>query len=244
MENSSIEASGSIAAEVVRQGDETAATEISNGGVVMVQGDIFAAPANSVLVHACNCQGSWGAGIALAFKSKYPAAYRIYNTHCTTRSNPSSLLGTTLLIPPQPTDPDSHWIGCLFTSVHYGRRVDSPERILQSTAEAFEHLVNQVANIESAGEKQIGEMHACKINSGRFGVDWGRSKRVMDGILEDEGKGRTVTVYEFEEEVGGGGSSSSRGRGGGRGGRGGRGMGRGGRGRGGLERGQQRLTFG
>ncbi|KAF3247403.1 ADP-ribose 1''-phosphate phosphatase [Orbilia oligospora] len=82
------------------------------GGVIMVHGDIFAAPTNSVLIHACNCQGSWGAGIALAFKQLYPAAYRIYHNHCTNVSNPSSLLGTTLLIPPQPTDRKTHWIAC------------------------------------------------------------------------------------------------------------------------------------
>lgn len=166
------EAPASVTSVPSDEGVETIdAGEGQSGGVVMVRGDIFAAPANSVLIHACNCRGSWGAGIALAFKRLYPAAYGVYHTHCTNVSNPSSLLGTTLLIPPQPTDPNGHWIACLFTSVYYGQRVDTPENILENTASSFEHLLNLVANKE-AGRRTVGEMHACKINSGRFGVEW------------------------------------------------------------------------
>lgn len=113
--------------------------------------------------------------------------------------------------------------------------MDNAHRILESTAEAFEHCINQIANAENEGSVPIGELHACKINSGRFGVDWESSKAIMAATLAEEGKSRVVTVYEFDEEPAGGSSS----RGGGRG-RGGRGRGRG---RGGLERGQQQLRF-
>ncbi|KAK6538105.1 ADP-ribose 1''-phosphate phosphatase [Orbilia ellipsospora] len=203
--------------------------EVVDGGesVIMTFGDIFSAPAGSVLIHACNCVGSWGAGIALAFKQKYPAAYQVYHNHCTTaHSDPSSLLGTTLLIPPQESDPDGHWIACLFTSERYGKRVDSPEMILRRTKGAFEGLLEQVRRVGVDGG-----LHACKINSGRFGVDWGRTREALEECLRVEGAGRVVVVYEFEEELGGGQSS--------RGGRGGRGRGRGrgrviGRGRGGT----------
>ncbi|KAK6516421.1 ADP-ribose 1''-phosphate phosphatase [Arthrobotrys conoides] len=182
--------------------EENQSDSSGSGGVVMVHGDIFAAPTNSVLIHACNCQGSWGAGIALAFKQLYPAAYRIYHNHCTNLTNPSSLLGTALLIPPQPTDRNNHWIACLFTSVYYGRRVDDPDKILESTASAFEHFLNLVANEEVAGRRVVGELHACKINSGRFGVDWERSRRVLEEGLEVGGRGRVVFAYEFEEGEG------------------------------------------
>ncbi|KAF3101263.1 ADP-ribose 1''-phosphate phosphatase [Orbilia oligospora] len=225
----------------------SAGENLPNGGggsVVMVHGDIFAAPTNSVLIHACNCQGSWGAGIALAFKQLYPAAYRIYHNHCTNVSNPSSLLGTTLLIPPQPTDRKTHWIACMFTSVYYGRRVDTPDKILESTTSAFEHFLNLVTNEETAGRRVVGELHACKINSGRFGVEWERSRKVLEDGLEDGGKGRVIFAYEFEEEGGGGGGAGG-GAGGSSGGRGARrGSGRArGSSRGGLDRGQQTLRF-
>ncbi|KAI7141110.1 hypothetical protein KC343_g13890 [Hortaea werneckii] len=66
--------------------------------VVEAKGDIFAAPSNSLLIHACNCEGSWGAGIAKAFKTHYPSAYQIYHAHCTSH-DPEDLIGTALLIP-------------------------------------------------------------------------------------------------------------------------------------------------
>lgn len=66
--------------------------------VIESRGDIFSAPPNTLLIHACNCEGSWGAGIAKAFKSHYPSAYQIYHAHCTSHT-PEELIGTALLIP-------------------------------------------------------------------------------------------------------------------------------------------------
>ncbi|KAI6905562.1 hypothetical protein KC318_g12088 [Hortaea werneckii] len=66
--------------------------------VVESKGDIFSAPPNTLLIHACNCEGSWGAGIAKAFKTHYPSAYEIYHDHCTSHT-PEELIGTALLIP-------------------------------------------------------------------------------------------------------------------------------------------------
>jgi len=56
----------------------------SDGNLCLIEeiGDIFSAPSNSILIHACNCQGSWGAGIAEAFKKYYPEAFTKYAAHC------------------------------------------------------------------------------------------------------------------------------------------------------------------
>ncbi|CAP71044.1 uncharacterized protein PODANS_6_4140 [Podospora anserina S mat+] len=70
------------------------------------QGDLFDAPPNSVLIHACNTIGKWGGGIALAFKKSYPAAFEIYRKHCQ-EFTPDELVGTALLIAPQ-SDKYSH----------------------------------------------------------------------------------------------------------------------------------------
>ncbi|KAM7182693.1 hypothetical protein V8F33_014098 [Rhypophila sp. PSN 637] len=68
-----------------------------------IQGDLFSAPPNTVLIHACNAIGSWGGGIALAFRKSYPEAFKIYNAHCKRySSDPRKLVGTALLIPPPP----------------------------------------------------------------------------------------------------------------------------------------------
>ncbi|GAB1734231.1 hypothetical protein NU195Hw_g3462t1 [Hortaea werneckii] len=75
--------------------------------VVESKGDIFAAPSNSLLIHACNCEGSWGAGIAKAFKTHYPSAYEVYHAHCTSH-DPEELIGTALLIPSFHGGDDAH----------------------------------------------------------------------------------------------------------------------------------------
>nr|KMM72344.1 hypothetical protein CPAG_08641 [Coccidioides posadasii RMSCC 3488] len=88
--------------------------------ITETEGDLFDAPENTALIHACNCQGSWGKGIAETFRAKYPAAYRIYRSHCqrylvdgkklseNSKDTPGRALrypeGTALLIPPQPDD--------------------------------------------------------------------------------------------------------------------------------------------
>lgn len=41
------------------------------------QGDLLAVNTGCI-IHGCNAQGVMGAGVALAFKNKYPAAYTRY----------------------------------------------------------------------------------------------------------------------------------------------------------------------
>ncbi|EXJ83673.1 hypothetical protein A1O1_07297 [Capronia coronata CBS 617.96] len=113
--------------------------------VQAIEGDIFDAPDRAVIVHAVNCQGVWGYGIAAQLKKAFPAAYRVYRSYCQHGSAPWDLVGTSLLIPPQPEDfmeeqnngtvpklgavkqPSAivfekrHWIACLFTGVGYGK---------------------------------------------------------------------------------------------------------------------------
>ncbi|KAL2006832.1 hypothetical protein VTN00DRAFT_9500 [Thermoascus crustaceus] len=54
----------------------------SSNMITEIEGDLFDAPDGAVLIHACNCKGSWGAGIARAFRDKYPAACEVYRSHC------------------------------------------------------------------------------------------------------------------------------------------------------------------
>jgi O-acetyl-ADP-ribose deacetylase (regulator of RNase III) len=46
-------------------------------------GDLFADPARfAALAHGCNCQGTMGAGIAVAFRKRYPAMFAEYQRRC------------------------------------------------------------------------------------------------------------------------------------------------------------------
>ena len=168
-------------------------------------GDIFQAPPNAVLIHACNCEGSWGAGIALAFKKQYPGAYEIYREHCMAHS-PEELFETALLIPPQTADgPKSHYVGCLFTSRSRGKKKDSAERILAATTPAMSNLMFHIralngkfaANDESG--KKIGELLMCKINSGLFAVPWENTRAAVEAIEVEDQDLKEVAVISRPE---------------------------------------------
>jgi len=107
-----------------------------SNSITHIVGDLFASPPNTILVHACNTQGTWGSGIALAFRNKYPAQYERYRAHCVKHG--ASLIGTCLLLSGQ-----NHDIACLFTSRAYGRRKDSPAEILEATKTAVLDLIAQ-----------------------------------------------------------------------------------------------------
>jgi ADP-ribose 1''-phosphate phosphatase len=140
-------------------------------------GNLFDAPSNTLLVHACNCVGSWNAGIALAFQKKYPAHYAIYQAHCKSRT-PNSLLSTCLLIPPQPDSGPNHWIGYLFTSRKYGRGKDSKDDILDSTDSALQDMLEQLEDLK----KKPKGVWMCKINSGSFKVPWSQTKKLIEAL--------------------------------------------------------------
>ena len=168
--------------------------------------DIFTAPSLSVLCHACNCRGSWGAGVAAAFKSRCPSAYELYHSHCTSplesrtlHEHQESLLGTCLLIPPSERSPSptkdtssrskgkskaksEHYIACLFTSVGYGRNTAPAAAILENTRKAVEDLRVQLETLkkEEEGEgREVGGVWSVRINSGLFSVPWEETLEVL-----------------------------------------------------------------
>ncbi|EAW07198.1 putative phosphatase [Aspergillus clavatus NRRL 1] len=187
-----------------------------HGRITETEGDLFDAPDGAALIHACNCQGSWGKGIAQAFKNKYPAAFTIYRAHCQNLLSKASYRtvnpvpdegsltgnsrkvrlpeGTALVIPPQEHDHmgrhKKHWIICLFTSRGFGRGVSSPAVIIQNTELAVVDMRRQIAELHA--EEGLGgfsgELWSCRFNSGLFGVDWALSRKV----LEDAGLEVTV----------------------------------------------------
>jgi ADP-ribose 1''-phosphate phosphatase len=135
------------------------------GTIKIVKGSLFNAPADSILIHACNTQGVWGAGIARQFAELFPGAYRVYRLACMDKKQ--VFVGSCLLIPSK-----SYWIGCLFTSKSYGRQADSPDKILSATRLAIADLVLQ--------NTKNRPMHMCKINSGLFGVPWKDTRAVLE----------------------------------------------------------------
>lgn len=175
---------------------------------------LFSSPPATVLCHATNAQGTWGAGIAAAFKRNYPAAFKLYASRCAAWDS-SSLLGTAFLIPPQKKSATKvereaeHWIGCLFTSEKKGKGKGSKESILAATGEAIEDLVRQVRAVNEAAteaenkskaipQDRIAEVRMCKINSGLFGVPWEATSEVIEATEIAEGDIEEIAVYSMD----------------------------------------------
>lgn len=184
-----------------KEGGDSEQVPCSSDGFQIIEkvGAIFEAPDNTIIIHACNCMGSWSAGIADAFKQRYPRAYEVYKEHCE-NNTPASLIGTSLLIPPVESKGPRHFIGCLFTSKKYGRGKDSPVQILGNTGPAMKDLVSSIARLPK-GEGMIEEIRMCKINSGLFSVPWASSKAVIENLeLLDEGCAKVpgeIIVYSL-----------------------------------------------
>ncbi|KAI9044017.1 uncharacterized protein KD926_002397 [Aspergillus affinis] len=187
------------------------------------EGNLFDAPDGAALIHACNCQGCWSAGIARMFKTKYPAAYAVYKAHCenlmrspktTTAPNASDGMipdkrillspeGTALIIPPQKRDYEGprgskkHWIICLFTSRKFGRKASPPPVILSNTELAVVDMKRQLEELraDESVEVPISRLWSCRFNSGLFRVDWSLSRKV----LQDAGLDVIVVRPEGEE---------------------------------------------
>lgn len=129
-----------------------------------IKGNLFSAPKGSVLIHACNTQGSWGAGVAAAFASKFPIQRKLYADHCALLGKLA--LGTCLIL-----RANDYQIACLFTSEHYGAQKDAPDTILEHTHSAVRDLLSQV--------KDTDTLAMPKINSGLFAVPWDATAKVL-----------------------------------------------------------------
>ncbi|CDM38007.1 hypothetical protein DTO013E5_8236 [Penicillium roqueforti] len=180
-------------------------------------GNLFDAPNGAALIHACNCQGVWGAGIARAFRDRYPAAYDIYRNHCLIYKGhpvtniitdlrdedpqPSFVvdhpLGTALIIPPQQSDIllhcRRHWIICLFTSQKYGSHVDSEDMIVNNTFAALQDLSEQLQVLsrqapETSSERPLS-LYSSRFCTGLFRVPWNRILNLINTV------GLNINVY-------------------------------------------------
>lgn len=127
-----------------------------------INDDLFNAPSTQLLVHACNCQGVWGSGIAKEFKRRFPNEFVLYNTWTCV----SGYVGTSLII---------NRIGCLFTSKDFGLFIDPPEFILANTEEAMKDLLN----------KTTMDLAMPKINSGLFKVPWEDTEKILKQFNRD-----------------------------------------------------------
>jgi ADP-ribose 1''-phosphate phosphatase len=152
--------------------------------LIYKKGNLFNAPSNAFLLHACNCLGSFGAGVALSFKNLYPRLYDQYHNECKKYfgNKRSPLVGTSFIAL---DDIKKRKMICLFTSQGYGKFCDSPNVILSATESALIHLSNnRLINGEPI------EIHSPKINAGQD-----TEIKIIDFL--NQNKNVTWTVWEL-----------------------------------------------
>lgn len=164
--------------------------------ITYIKGDLFSHATQApyrILAHACNCRGSWGAGIARAFREKLPSTYAPHVKHCNERKEtPSPLLGTTQLIYSRETIPSlgsEHnktlsIVACLFTSDFAGTKKLPPHEIVKYTRLALQDLEQKLEACEHADTLERDENSAIvvnmpKINAGLFAVPWEETEAVL-----------------------------------------------------------------
>lgn len=170
-------------------------------------------PPDTFLVHATNCLGQWGAGIALELRGIFPAAFAVYKTFCDSfkpngeaRYAARTLAGRCLIIPPQETDiargAPTVYVVCVFTSYGYGRAnrplgkpgLDGPSKVLEQTALALEDFRKQLdgdswkgaghtASLSPGGDGLV--VYSPRFNSGAFKVPWEQTEAMINATFRD-----------------------------------------------------------
>lgn len=142
-----------------------------------IQGDLFS-DKTSYLLHACNCQNTWGRGVAATFAKRFPEAYAHHRTLNASPGDAQIILADT-----QP-------VICLLTSFGYGRETDPPRTILQNTEKALYNL-----DIKLHSRDKIISIASPKINAGLFKVPWEDTEKLIEDFLKRNENITSWTVY-------------------------------------------------
>jgi ADP-ribose 1''-phosphate phosphatase len=152
------------------------------------QGNIFEQPVvvPTVRVHAVNCEGVMGAGVAVLFRKNYKKGYHEYRRYCLEAAH--SMVGEAT-VHDADFDGDLSKMGCLYTSELKSSKRDPVAEIVKATALAIPKLLHQCV------QKKITEIHSVKINAGLFGVPWELSEAIIQASLGNHPINWTVWEY-------------------------------------------------
>ena len=145
---------------------------------VFVCGDLFADPTISAYAHGCNCAGAMGAGIAVAFKERWPRMFEEYRGRC---ADGRFGLGDVFV-----WSEDDRTVYNLGTQEHWRKKAQ--------LAALTRSLAKMVSLAKAAGIARIG---LPRIAAGLGGLDWPKVK----AALETAGAEPEVTLVVFEEFV-------------------------------------------
>jgi O-acetyl-ADP-ribose deacetylase (regulator of RNase III) len=143
-----------------------------------VKGDLFNTDGLSAFAHGVNCAGAMDAGVAVAFKKRWPRMFEEYATRC---ADGRFHLGDVFV-----WNEGAAVVYNLATQEHWKTRAKSPAlaRALRKT----------VALATASGIERVG---LPRIGAGLGGLDWPRVK----AILNEVGGETTVTLVVFEQFI-------------------------------------------
>lgn len=141
--------------------------------VTIVKGDLFSY-SGKALAHGCNCAGAMGAGIAVAFKDKFPSMFEEYRRKC--RSG--------LYVPGDvfTWSGDGKVVFNLATQAHFN---------VGATLQAIKESVTVM--LEEAEDMGLSEVAMPKIGAGLGGLQWEDVLQVLQGVPS----GVKIKVYEL-----------------------------------------------
>ena len=135
--------------------------------ITYVEGDLLKAPPDRLLLHACNCKGNWGKGVAKQIAKKYPLSHRAHQEAAPFHVGDVQIINC-----------DTRVIICLFTSKGYGQTVDTQYKILRNTLKAL-------ATLAEAYRDDTVIIASPKINAGLFDVPWEYTEELINDFLAE-----------------------------------------------------------
>jgi O-acetyl-ADP-ribose deacetylase (regulator of RNase III) len=151
--------------------------------IEFVAGDLFDNVFDAqALGHGCNCQGSMGAGIAKAFKERFPEMYEEYRARCKAKPRGFDLGDAWLWKGKRPP-----WVFNLGTQEGYWRARASYEAI----ETALLHMKKQ------ADAERISRIAIPRIGVGYGGLSWRKVRAVIERVFGDW----SGTLYVYEQFV-------------------------------------------
>lgn len=146
--------------------------------------NLFHAPKDAIIIHACNAKGMWRSGIAAEFAQRYPNSYSSYKLFC---KEWDMLRGTSLgkgRLSTRPFDED-HYVGWIVTSQEESSNPDSPDQIKINTTLALVDLCKSIYNYLNLNDLESITIYSPKFNSGLFHVPWTESELILKTVLFD-----------------------------------------------------------
>ena len=154
--------------------------------IEFVSGDLFANRFKAqALAHACNCQGSMGAGIATGFRDRYPEMVAEYRRRC--KAEPREFnLGDAFLWKTE----DQPWVFNLGTQEGVWRA--------RASYQAIEAVLTSMR--QQADREGITSIALPRIGAGYGGLSWKKVRAIIEQMFANW-PGRLYVYEEFAPEA-------------------------------------------